>query len=114
MTSAEIIERLTSENNQEALNELREIFRTADLVKFAKWSTLINENDANLVAAVEYVNQTKIEPDPNAKPEPEIIKETDQKRLTQVKMMRVAIGVLAILSLALLAWMIWRSADLLM
>lgn len=114
MTSAEIIDRLTSENNQEALNELREIFRTADLVKFAKWSTLINENDANLVAAVEYVNQTKIEPDPNAKPEPEIIKETDQKRLTQVKMMRVAIGVLAILSLALLAWMIWRSADLLM
>ncbi len=79
-----------------------------------KWSTLINENDANLVAAVEYVNQTKIEVDPNAKPEPEIIKETDQKRLTQVKMMRVAIGVLAVLSVALLAWIIWRSADLLM
>ena len=114
MTSSEIIERLISENNEEALDELREIFRTADLVKFAKWSTLINENDANLVAAVEYVNQTKIEVDPNAKPEPEIIKETDQKRLTQVKMMRVAIGVLAVLSVALLAWIIWRSADLLM
>ena len=114
MTSNEIIERLISENNEEALNELREIFRTADLVKFAKWSTLINENDANLVAAVEYVNQTKIEVDPNAKPEPEIIKETDQKRLTQLNIMRVAIGVLAVLSVALLAWMIWRSADLLM
>ena len=114
MTSNEIIERLISENNEEALNELREIFRTADLVKFAKWSTLINENDANLVAAVEYVNQTKIEVDPNAKPEPEVIKETDQKRLTQLNIMRVAIGVLAVLSIALLAWMIWRSADLLM
>ena len=114
MTSSEIIERLISENNEEALNELREIFRTADLVKFAKWSTLINENDANLVAAVEYVNQTKIEVDPNAKPEPEVIKETDQKRLTQVKIMRVMIGVLAVLSVALLAWIIWRSADLLM
>jgi len=114
MTSSEIIERLISENNEEALDELREIFRTADLVKFAKWSTLINENDANLVAAVEYVNQTKIEVDPNAKPEPEVIKETDQKRLTQVKIMRVAMGVLAVLSLALLAWIIWRSADLLM
>lgn len=114
MTSSEIIERLISENNEEALDELREIFRTADLVKFAKWSTLINENDANLVAAVEYVNQTKIEPDPNAKPEPEIIKETDQKRLTQVKMMRVAMIVLGVLSVALLAWIIWRSADLLM
>ena len=114
MTSNEIIERLISENNEEALDELREIFRTADLVKFAKWSTLINENDANLVAAVEYVNQTKIEVDPNAKPEPEVIKETDQKRLTQIKIMRVAIGVLAVLSLALLAWIIWRSVDLLM
>ncbi len=114
MTSSEIIDRLIAENNEEALDELREIFRTADLVKFAKWSTLINENDANLVAAVEYVNQTKIEPDPNAKPEPEVIKETDQKRLTQVKMMRVAMIVLGILSVALLAWIIWRSADLLM
>ena len=114
MTSNEIIDRLIAENNEEALNELREIFRTADLVKFAKWSTLINENDANLVAAVEYVNQTKIEVDPNAKPEPEVIKETDQKRLTQIKIMRVAIVVLAVLSLVLLGWIIWRSVDLLM
>lgn len=114
MTSCEIIGQLIAENNEEALDELREIFRTADLVKFAKYSTLINENDANLVAAVEYVNQTKIEVDPNAKPEPEIIKETDQKRLTQVKMMRIAMVVLVVLSVALLAWMVWRSADLLM
>ncbi len=114
MTSSEIIDRLISENNEEALDELREIFRTADLVKFAKYSTLINENDANLVAAVEYVNQTKIEVDPNAKPEPEIIKETDQKRMTQVKIMRVSMIVLGVLSLALLAWIIWRAVDLLM
>lgn len=114
MTSSEIIEQLIAENNEGALDELREIFRTADLVKFAKYSTLINENDANLVAAVEYVNQTKIEVDPNAKPEPEIIKETDQKRLTQVKMMRIAMVVLVVLSVALLAWMVWRSTDLLM
>ena len=114
MTSSEIIERLISENNEEALDELREIFRTADLVKFAKYSTLINENDANLVSAIEYVNQTKIEVDPNAKPEPEVIKETDQKRLTQIKIMRVVICVLIALSVALLVWIIWRSIDLLM
>ena len=96
------------------MDELREIFRTADLVKFAKYSTLINENDANLVSAIEYVNQTKIEVDPNAKPEPEVIKETDQKRLTQIKIMRVVICVLIALSVALLVWIIWRSIDLLM
>lgn len=114
MTSSEIIDRLISENNEEALDELREIFRTADLVKFAKYSTLINENDANLVSAIEYVNQTKIEVDPNAKPEPEIVKETDEKRLTQIKIMRVAIVVLIVLSVALLVWIVWRSTELLM
>ena len=35
------------------------LFQTADLVKFAKYNTLINENDANLVNAIEFINQTK-------------------------------------------------------
>ena len=37
------------------------MFTTADLVKFAKYNTLINENDKNLVSAIEYINQTKVE-----------------------------------------------------
>ncbi len=112
MTSGEIIERLLQENDEQSLNELRDIFRTADLVKFAKWSTLINENDANLVAAVEYINQTKQEPDPNAKPEPEIVKETDQKRMNQVWGMRIAALVMALAALALAGWITWRVLDL--
>jgi len=114
MTSSEIINRLISDNNEEALSELREIFTTADLVKFAKYNTLINENDANLVAALEYINQTKQEVDPNAKPEPEIIKETDQKRMNQVLAMRIVMGVLILISICLTCWLIWRSADLLL
>ncbi len=113
MTSAEIIERLMSENDETALNELREIFRTADLVKFAKYSTLINENDANLMAAVEYINQTKQEPDPNAKPEPEIIKVTDEKRMTQVRIMRAVSIVLALCATAAFAWAVYKLIDLL-
>ena len=114
MTSAEIIDRLIADNNEEALSELREIFTTADLVKFAKYVTLINENDANLVAALEYVNQTKQEVDPNAKPEPEIIKETDQKRMNQVFAARIAIGILMVLSICLICWLIWRTVDILL
>ena len=41
--------------------ELRELFETADLVKFAKYSTLINENDRNLVSAIDFINSTKTE-----------------------------------------------------
>lgn len=113
MTSGEIIQHLLEVSDEQALQELKEIFRTADLVKFAKWSTFMGENDANLVAAMEYINQTKQEPDPNAKPEPDIIKETDQQRLTQVRLMHVVSGILAVTALCLLAWVIWRSIDLL-
>lgn len=114
MTSTEIINRLIADNNEEALSELREIFTTADLVKFAKYNTLINENDANLVAALEYINQTKLEVDPNAKPEPEIIKETDKKRMNQVLTMRIIMGVLIVISICLTCWLIWRSVDILL
>lgn len=114
MTSGEIIERLTAEENAGSLDELREIFTTADLVKFAKHSTLINENDANLVAAVEYINQTKQEMDVNAKPEPEIIKITDKKRMNQVLTMRIVALVATLAALTLVAWIAWRTADLLM
>ena len=113
LTSTEIIGRLMQENDEDALNELREIFRTADLVKFAKYSTLMNENDANLVAAVEYINQTKQEPDPNAKPEPEIIKVTDEKRMTQVKVMRAVAIVMALCGVAGFAWIVYKLFDLL-
>ena len=61
MTSSEIIERLTETQDQKALDELRMLFQTADLVKFAKYSTLINENDMNLVNAIEFINSTKVE-----------------------------------------------------
>ena len=113
MTSAEIIERLTEEGDQKKLDELREIFRTADLVKFAKWTTLLGENDANLVAAIAYVEETKQEPDENAKPEPEVIKETDKERLNQVIAYRVVIILAAISSVALLAFIVYRLWDLL-
>ena len=101
------------ENDQKKLDELREIFRTADLVKFAKWTTLLGENDANLVAAIAYVEETKQEPDENAKPEPEVIKETDKERLNQVIAYRVVIILAAISSVALLAFIVYRLWDLL-
>ncbi len=59
MTSSEIIERLQNSGDKKMLDELRELFATADLVKFAKYSTLINENDLNLVNAVHFIDETK-------------------------------------------------------
>lgn len=61
MTSSEIIDRLKMAPDLAAIEELRTLFQTADLVKFAKYSTQINENDMNLVTAVDFINSTKIE-----------------------------------------------------
>lgn len=61
MTSSEILFRLKENGDQKMIDELKELFTTADLVKFAKYSTLLNENDLNLVNAVKFIDQTKIE-----------------------------------------------------
>ena len=113
MTSGEIIERLTQENDEEALAELRELFQTADLVKFAKWTTLINENDANLMTALEYINQTKQEEDPN-QPQEEVIvtPEAKRQRIT-IWTMRVVSAIAVAAAFALLVWVIYRTIDLL-
>ena len=81
MTSSEIIDQLMKNADQESLNELRQLFLTADLVKFAKYSTLINENDANLVSAVDFINKTKIEQPLNTEPvKPELTVEEQRSK----------------------------------
>ncbi len=114
MTSDEIIDQLTSENDKEALDELQELFRTADLVKFAKYSTLINENDANLMTALEYINQTKQEVDPNQKAEEIIVTPEEKRKRATLITMRGSVVVAIVLALALLCWIVYRLSDLLL
>lgn len=107
MTSTEIIERLTSENDETALYELQQLLQTADLVKFAKYNTLINENDANLVTAVNYINQTKLEIDPNAKADepnytPEEIRSIGMKWTLRVLILLCATAVITIVVLVII------------
>lgn len=112
MTSTEIIDRLLNEQTPESLSELRMLFQTADLVKFAKYNTMINENDANLVNAIEFINQTKVEVDENAKPEPDEVT-VEQKRSRRTLMgMRLALVLLTLAAVALLAWILWMIYGL--
>ena len=70
MTSSEIIDKLLEMNDKNAISDLRILFQTADLVKFAKHNPLMNENDANLINAIDFINETKEKEDENAKPQP--------------------------------------------
>lgn len=104
MTSREIIDRLLLIQDQNALNELIMLFQTADLVKFAKYSTQVNENDMNLVNAIEFINHTKQEQDPNQQPEPKVISSEERRSLRQVWTLRIAIAVASLLTLGLAFW----------
>lgn len=113
MTSSEIIERLTASPDATALDELRTLFQTADLVKFAKYSTLINENDMNLVNAVEFINSTKIE---NVPVESIVKPELSEGEKQTKKMRRSLITALVIVTMAgvsILAYVIYSIVKLL-
>lgn len=68
MTTGEIIENLLRFNDREAINEVKEILEVADLVKFAKFKPSLNENDRNMLSAIDFVNATKDIEEENRKP----------------------------------------------
>jgi len=111
MTTYEIIQNLQNVNDPEAIAELRELFETADLVKFAKYSTLINENDRNLVSAIEYINSTKIEEEQKPQPEEIVVVEKRSKiaKWTLIASVSAAAVVLAVV----IGYLIYRLNYLL-
>jgi len=77
MTSEEILEslRIVQLEQKSAFLGLKQILQLADLVKFAKWNALPDENELSLMNAYLFVNQTKVE---EVKPL-EVIKEEEKK-----------------------------------
>ena len=109
MTTDEIIERLESVHDVEAIRELRGLLRTADLVKFAKFIPMMNENDANLLNAVNFINETKEAEDPNAKPEPTEITIIEKRPLRT----KIILGVgIALISVFLTGALIYIGVEL--
>ena len=100
MTSSDIIDKLLEIKDEKALEELKGLFQTSDLVKFAKHIPLMNENDANLLTALKFVNETKEIEDPNAKPEPTEIT-IIEKRPLRTKLILGGIIVLIVILLLL-------------
>ena len=96
MTSAEIIDKLLETNDREALSDLRALFQTADLVKFAKHNPMMNENDTNLLNAVDFINETKEKEDENVKPQPTEITIVEKRSLRTKVLLGVGIAVLAV------------------
>lgn len=109
MTSTEIIDKLLEVKDEKAIEELKGLFQTSDLVKFAKLVPLMNENDANLLSALKFVNETKEVPDPNAKPEPTEIT-IIEKRPLRTKL--ILGGIIVLIVVVLLLAVIYVGREL--
>jgi len=113
MTSSQIIERLMADGDQKSLDELRQLFMTADLVKFAKYSTMINENDANLVNAIDFINQTKLENQPVEEVQKPQLSEADQRSQKERRVLKAVIWAVATVTVALFCYVVWTIWQLL-
>lgn len=109
MTTSQIIENLQAADDKVMLEELRELFSTADLVKFAKYSALTNENDLNLVNAIRFIDDTKIEGQPT---EERIVPQitTDEKR--RIADRRLTKALIAVLTVAVAAIFVYIMISL--
>lgn len=114
MTSSEIIERLTAAGDQQSLDELRQLFTTADLVKFAKYSTMINENDANLVSAIDFINQTKLEDQPVEEVQKPVLSEADQRSQKERRVLKMVIWGIVAVAVLLFCYIVYSVWQLLM
>ena len=114
MTSSEIIERLTAAGDQQSLDELRQLFTTADLVKFAKYSTMINENDANLVSAIDFINQTKLENQPVEEVRKPVLSEADQRSQKERRVLKMVIWGIVAVAVLLFCYIVYSVWQLLM
>lgn len=114
MTSSEIIYQLQQTGDKKMIDELKELFETADLVKFAKYSTLINENDLNLVNAVNFIDSTKTDAKETEERVVPKLSENDEKtrksRITIKSLLYVTLTAVALL----LIYILYKVYELLM
>lgn len=107
MTSGEIIEALSSQVTTSKIDELSNLFLTADLVKFAKYSTSETDKEYYLSNVASFIEDTKIaiNETPNIETEQEEARlEARNKTITKV----IIIAIL-MLSIALLGYTFYEA-----
>lgn len=108
MTSGEIIERLRQHDDPKAIEELRELLQTADLVKFAKYSVLTNENDRNLASVIDFIDSTKREDMPTIEKIEPTLTESDKRTRRSRKVLITLITVCSAAVVAILIYVLWQ------
>ena len=82
-------------------------------MKFAKYATLINENDLNLVNAIQFIDKTKIENQPDTERiVPELTEADKRTKQTRVAL-KTVIWTIAICVAAIMVYIVYSLYDML-
>lgn len=111
MTSAQIIEHLKGANDPHLLQELQEMFEAADLVKYAGLNQQVDENDRNLLIAMEYVNATKDPGDEKKQIKPKEAATVKRSRMRRDILLAANI-VLALVGAGIVARAVWMVYNM--
>jgi hypothetical protein len=113
MTSSEIIDKLMEISDKEDIKEMKELFFTADLVKFAKHNPMLNERDANLISAIDFINETKPGDQEEFKPQPTEITIIEKRSLRSKILLGLGIVILSIAIVATITYICMQLYNLL-
>ncbi len=108
MTTSEIITHLRQTGDAKMIDELRNLFEVADLVKFAKHSPLLNENDLNLVNAINFIDQTKTQEQEHEERIVPQLSAADRRVQESRKITRVLLGVIITAVIVILGIIIYK------
>ncbi len=110
MTSTEVLERLRLEGVEAGTWHLDDVFRTADLVKFAKYSTPESEQELHMENVVHFIEDTKAD----TTTVDMAINDIDAGRIQNRsrKIMRLVIACLIILHVVLLSYIAFEIYSL--
>ena len=112
MTTSEIIFHLQESGDSTMIAELKDLFETADLVKFAKYSTLMGENDMNLVNAINFIDLTKLEGQPTEERIVPQLTEGDKKTRKNRITIKALLWTIAVVEMALLVYVLYTVMQL--
>lgn len=104
MTSREILARLAEEQDEGKMAELREVFETADLVKFAKYQTAGNEQNLYLRSVASFISSTKPSGEPAMQEVEEPADDNERHNKRTRRGLRLLMALLIVAAAALIAF----------
>lgn len=113
LTSEQIINQLKDEGDKAKITELQHVFKTADLVKFAKYSTIETERNYSMLNVVQYIEDTKSMEQPVTNSEPNIDNLSQHINSKRHKLLVSVSCLLCVIGILLLAYVVYDIIILL-